>query len=85
MKLALFNCDMLAQLTWGAESWCMIDSVQHTVSRWASRCLSLITGKSQQEEASHSTQTMGVVGILDSQRLRLLGHELRADPGLLER
>ena len=69
----------------GAESWNFTDSVERKLNGWASRCLAKITGKSYKEEASRETQTMGPVGILNCRRLRLLGHDLRADPGLHDR
>ena len=70
-------------MTYGSEAWTLTPEACRRLNGANSRMLSIITGKSQHEEASESTRTVDLVRWIRVRRLQWLGHILRMNDSRL--
>ena len=66
-------------MTYGSEAWHINEEVRREINGANSRMVSVITGKSQKEEATEATCTFNLVRAIRARRLQWLGHILRLD------
>ena len=66
-------------MTYGSEAWHINEEVRRKINGANSRMVSVITGKSQKEEATEATCTFNLVRAIRARRLQWLGHILRLD------
>ena len=70
-------------LTYGSESWNLTPDVQRVINGANSRMVSIVTGRTQKEEATAGTRSFDIVRAIRARRLQWLGQILRMDPDRL--
>ena len=83
LRIRLYVASVCSILTYGSETWTLTPEACRRLNGANSRMLSIITGKSQHEEASESTRTVDLVRWIRARRLQWLGHILRMDDSRL--
>ena len=83
LRIRLYVASVCSILTYGSEAWTLTPEACRRLNGANSRMLSIITGKSQHEEASESTRTVDLVRWIRARRLQWLGHILRMDDSRL--
>ena len=79
LRLRLYRSSVCSVMTYGSEAWRLTTTVQKHLNGANSKMVSVITGKSPQEEASRDTRTVDLVRCIRARRLQWLGHILRMD------
>ena len=64
-------------LTYGSEAWCINEAVAKKINGANASMMSVITGKTQHQEATTKWQTFDLVKWIRARRLQWLGHILR--------
>ena len=83
LRLRLYKSCVCSIMTYGSEAWRLTTEVRRRLNGANSRMMSIITGRSQHEEASADTKTFDLVRWIRARRLQWLGHILRMDNGRL--
>ena len=83
LRLRLYISSVCSVMTYGSEAWRLTTEVQRALNGANSRMLSVITGKTQKEEASDGSRTFDLLMWIRARRLQWLGHILRMDDGRL--
>ena len=77
LKLRLYRSSVCSILTYGSEAWYLTSSVTRALNGANSQMMAIITDKTQQQEASKSTQTFDLIKWIRARRLQWIGHILR--------
>ena len=77
LRLRLYIASVCSILTYGSEAWNLTAEVRRKINGANSQMLSVITGKTQREEASETTCSFNLVRAVRARRLQWLGHILR--------
>ena len=80
LRLRLYKSCVCSILTWGSEAWKLNDEASKAINGTNSQMLSVITGKTQHQEASTAQCTFDLVKWIRARRLQWLGHILRMGP-----
>ena len=70
LKLRLYRSSVCSILTYGSEAWYLTSSVTRALNGANSQMMAIITGKTQQQEASKSTQTFDLIKWIRARRLQ---------------
>ena len=76
LRLRLYIASVCSILTYGSEAWNLTAEVRRKINGANSQMLSVITGKTQREEASETTCSFNLVRAVRARRLQWLGHIL---------
>ena len=82
-KLKLYGSAVISLLTYGCESWDLSKKATRQIVGANSRMLAWFTGKTIPQEARPSTTSFNVLLRIRRQRLKWVGHLLRAGPAHL--
>ena len=80
LKMKVYRAAICSLFTYGSEAWNLDEKTRAALNGANSRCLSRITGRSIQEEASSRSRTFDLVAAIRRTRARWLGHILRMGP-----
>ena len=80
LKLRLYKAAVCSIMTYGSEAWLLDNATCKTLNGANAAMLAIITGKSIQQEACHSTTTFDILPWIRGKRLQWAGHILRLPP-----
>ena len=79
LKLRLYRSNVCSILTYGSEVWYLTTTTKRELNDTNSQMMSIITDKTQNQEASKKSQTFDLVKCIRARRLQWLDHTLRMD------
>ena len=79
LKLKVYRAAICSLFTYGSEAWNLDEATCAALNGANSRCLSRITGRTIQQEASERTRAFDLVAAIRRTRASWLGHILRMD------
>ena len=82
LRMRLYKSSVCSILTYGSEAWYLTAAVKRALNGANAQMMSVITGKTQHQEASKKWQTFDLVKWVRARRLQWLGHILRMDNGM---
>ena len=77
LRLRLYKSCVCSILTYGCEAWCLDVETRKAINGANASMVSVMTGKSQHQEASSKWRTFDLVAWVRARRLQWLGHILR--------
>ena len=77
LRLRLYKACVCSIMTYGSEAWNITTAVKKALNGANAGMMSIITGKTQQQEASPKWRTYDMVRGIRARRLQWLGHVLR--------
>ena len=77
LRLRLYKACICSILTYGSEAWNITKEVARAINGANAGMVSVITGKTRQQEASSKWKTFDLVRWVRGRRLQWLGHILR--------
>ena len=79
LRMRLYIASVCSILTYGSEAWCLDRDICRKINGVNSRMVSVITGKTQHEEAKEGSRSFDLIRAIRARRLAWLGHILRMD------
>ena len=79
LRMRLYIASVCSILTYGAEAWCLDRDICRKINGANSRMVSVITGRTQHEEAKEGSRSFDLIRAIRARRLSWLGHILRLD------